>query len=430
MFRKLSDKLNPREESLPSYLIYAQSLSSIAPLGSASAYLTYALYDSYASTFLASIVGSLIYFLWVLIGYRYSKIIGTTGGIYDFAKSAKGQMVGSLAGWFYWISYAIYLPSATTYLVGIVLPSEFQLPIFYLSLIEISIPIALTLLLLTGAKPPLFYTFISTILEITLLIILGIKVLSITGISGSPFQLSVNPTNFISGSLAVGFTLAGGGASFFLGYEAKGRGKTVGKSYAIAYWIAAVAIIFASYFEIAFAGFSNQGVSSLLSITDYPGFYISQKLMGYDFSLIFFILTINSLIGSVTAAYVALSRLTFTMLNRNMILSILVIAVFFLTINLIAGTTGNYFEVYDLTTASSLISLYVSHVIVSAVYPFFAKKNYRSGLLDILLGISASFLMGYGVYSSVNMIGVYTLIAGVIMAIIHQTLLKKMNSKG
>ncbi|TRM95998.1 APC family permease, partial [Sulfolobus sp. B1] len=242
----LSKKLEPKEGSLPRYLIYAQSLASIAPLGSASAYLTYAFYSSYASTFIAGILGSLIYFIWVLIGYRYSKIIATTGGIYDFARSASGEMLGKIAGWLYWISYAIYLPSATTYLVGIVIPSEFSFNIVYLSILEIAIPIILTLLLITGIKPPLFYALITSTLEVILIVVLGIKVLSITGLSVKPLHVSVGLSSLMAGALGVGFTLAGGGASFFLGYEAVGKGRSVGLAYIIAYCVASFAVLFAS----------------------------------------------------------------------------------------------------------------------------------------------------------------------------------------
>ncbi len=123
----LSKRLEPKENTIPPILVYAQSLASIAPLGSASAYLTYALTYSLSSTVIAGILGALIYFLWVLIGYRYSKAIASTGGTYEFARVGGGELIGKVAGWLYWISYMIYLPSATTYLASVVLPSEFRL---------------------------------------------------------------------------------------------------------------------------------------------------------------------------------------------------------------------------------------------------------------------------------------------------------------
>ncbi|QXJ29282.1 hypothetical protein J5U23_02151 [Saccharolobus shibatae B12] len=424
----LSKKLEPKENTIPPILVYAQSLASIAPLGSASAYLTYALSYSLSSTVIAGILGSLIYFLWVLIGYRYSKVIASTGGTYEFARVGGGELTGRIAGWLYWISYMIYLPSATTYLASVVLPSEFSLTPITIALIEVLIPIILTLFLLAGIKPPLFYALVTSSIEVILILILGIKVLSVTGLSIEPLALKVPISDFFQGAVGVGFTLAGGGASFFLGYEAIGKGKTVGKSYLIAYWIAAIAVLFAAYFEIAAAGYSNVSVTNLLNITNYPGFYIAEKFMGNTFSLVFFIFTANSLIGSVLAAYVALSRLSYSLIRKDMLKSIFVVAIPFTLVNLIASLTGQYLNVYSITTEISLVTLYASHVIVSGVFPSFINKISRLQAWDVLLAIAAVILMGYGVYSYVvpysypsSLIGLASLVSGILLGIISFT---------
>jgi amino acid transporter len=422
----LSKKLQPKENSIPKYLVISQSLSSIAPLGSVSAYLTFALIFSLASTGLASIVGMFIYLLWVIIGYRYSKVIASTGGTYEFARQASGETIGSIAGWLYWISYAIYLPSVTTYLVGIVLPTLLNLPSVYLSIIEAIIPLLLTLLMISGIKPPLFYSLISSTIEVILIVILGIKVLMVKGFSLMPFYVSVPQYDFWSGALAVAFTLAGGGASFFLGYEAKGKGKTVGSSYLIAFMIASIAVIFASYYEIAAAGYSDIGVSNLLNVTEFPGFYISEKFMGSIFASIIFVFTVNSLLGSAIAAYVALSRLTFTLVSKNMLKSILIVFVFFLIFNLFGSITGQLQLIYYFTTQISLITLFVSHSIVSAVYPFFVKKISKISVMDILLALLSSGIMVYGIYSNLIPIQFTSIISiGVILFVIVGVIIYK-----
>ncbi|QGA69140.1 APC family permease [Sulfolobus sp. E11-6] len=421
----LSKKLEPKENTIPPILVYAQSLASIAPLGSASAYLTYALTYSLSSTVIAGILGALIYFLWVLIGYRYSKVIASTGGTYEFARVGGGELIGRIAGWLYWMSYMIYLPSATTYLASVVLPSEFSLTPMIISVIEVLIPIILTLFLLVGVRPPLFYALVTSTIEVILILVLGVKVLSVTGLSIEPLTLKVQVPDFFQGALGVGFTLAGGGASFFLGYEAIGKGRTVGRGYLISYWVAAIAVIFAAYFEIAAAGYSNVGIANLLNVTSYPGFYIASKFMGSTFSLIFFIFTANSLIGSVLAAYVALSRLSYSLIRKDMLKSIFVVAIPFTLVNLVASFTGQYLNVYTITTEISLVTLYASHVLVSGVFPSFINKISRLNVLDVLLAIAAVILMGYGVYSYIlpysypnSLIGIGSLIGGLLIGVI------------
>ncbi|WP_338598554.1 APC family permease [Sulfolobus tengchongensis] len=432
----LSKRLEPKESSISPILIYAQSLSSIAPLGSASAYLTYALTSSLSSTLIAGILGALIYFLWVLIGYRYSKVIASTGGTYEFARAGGGELIGRIAGWLYWISYMIYLPSAITYLSSVVLPSELNLSPMVVASIEILIPILLTLLLLTGIKPPLFYGLATSTIEIILILVLGIKVLSVTGLSLEPLSINVSLSNFFTGALAVGFTLAGGGASFFLGYEAVGKGKTVGKAYLTAYWVASAAVLFAAYFEIAAAGYSNSGVANLLNQTYYPGFFIAQRFMGGLFSFLFFIFTANSLIGSVVAAYVALSRLSYSLLRKDMLKSIFVVAIPFIVINVIASFTGQYLTIYLITTEISLITLYASHALVSLVFPSFTRKLSKFKFYDLLLALASAILMGYGIYNYIipyafptSLIGSLSLVCGLAIGILDWIIQKRRGNK-
>ncbi len=396
----LSKKLEPKEESIPKYLVIAQSLGSIAPLGSVSAYLTFAMTYSLASTGLSAIVGALIYLVWVVIGYRYSRVIASTGGTYDFARQGGGETIGRVAGWLYWISYATYLTSVTTYLVSSVVPTLVNLSQAELSVIEIVLPVVLFLLVTSGVKPPLFYSLVTSSIEILLIVILGIKVFASVGFSSSAFTLSVPSSDFVAGSMAVAFTLAGGGASFFLGYEAKGKGKTVSTSYLIAFTLAAVAVVFASFYEVAFAGFTNGGVQALLSETQFPGYYISERLLGEPFSTIFLAFTINSLLGSAIAAYVALSRLTYTLMGKDMFKSIAIVFLFFFAWNIVGGITGQLLTLYYLTTEISLVTLFSSHLIVSAVYPLFSRRINGTSRVDIALGVIGSAIMAYGIYSN------------------------------
>ncbi|MBW9141894.1 MAG: APC family permease [Candidatus Aramenus sp.] len=396
----LSKKLEPKEDSIPKYLVVAQSLSSIAPLGSVSAYLTFAMTYSLASTGLSAILGSLVYLVWVIIGYRYSKVIASTGGTYEFAKQGGGELVGRIAGWLYWISYATYLSSVTTYLVSSVIPTFVGVSQTELSAIEVILPVLLFLLVISGVKPPLFYSLVTSSVEVLLIIALGVKVFALRGFSYSAFTLTVPTSNFFAGAMAVAFTLAGGGASFFLGYEAKGKGKTVSTSYLLAFSIAAVAVVFASFYEVAFVGYANAGVISLLNETQFPGYYISEQVLGFPFSAVFLAFTVNSLIGSAVAAYVALSRLTYTLVSRDMFRSVVIVFLFFFAWNLVGGITGQLLPLYYLTTEISLVTLFVSHLIVSAVYPLFSRRIKGISVVDVALATLGSATMAYGVYSN------------------------------
>jgi amino acid transporter len=87
----------------PGYLVFAQSLSSIAPLSSTAALLTVAMEQALASTPIAVALGVALYGLWVAIGYGYSSVIASYGGTYDFARASAGEGVARAIGWTYWL---------------------------------------------------------------------------------------------------------------------------------------------------------------------------------------------------------------------------------------------------------------------------------------------------------------------------------------
>ncbi|MEM3487720.1 MAG: hypothetical protein QW191_05590, partial [Conexivisphaerales archaeon] len=418
-------RLELKESSLKPYLVVSQAISSIAPLGSVSAYLTFAMTYSLVSTTLAGILGVFIYFIWVIIGYRFSKYIASAGGIYDFARSGGGETVGKMAGWLYWISYAVYLPSSTAYITGIVLTSFFKLSPLIDDLLEFGLAFMLIAFMLSGLRVPFYYALISSTIEGLLITGLGLKVLSVTGLSIAPLALKVPVGSFFSGALGVGFVMVGGGVTFFLGYEAQGRGRTVGRSYVTAYILASALVLFASYFEIAGAGYTNSGVSHMLSVTEYPGFYLASMYLGQGFALVILIFTISSLIGSALAAYVALARLTHVMMHKNMLISIISVGAFFILLNAVGIAFGNLTWLYLISTEASLVTLYASHAITAFIFPLFTKKINAKKFYDIILAATSVVLMVYGLYSNIipyqyplSTVGLISIASGILIGII------------
>ncbi|MDG6928398.1 MAG: APC family permease [Nitrososphaerota archaeon] len=418
-------KLELKESSLKPYLVVAQAISSIAPLGSVSAYLTFAMTYSLVSTTLAGILGVIIYFMWVLIGYRYSKYIASAGGIYDFARSGGGETVGRISGWLYWISYAVYLPSSTAYITGIVLTSFFKLSPMVDDLIEFGLAFLLIGFMISGLKVPFYYALVSSTIEGILIAVLGLKVLSVTGLSMAPLAFKVPVGSFFGGALGVGFVMVGGGVTFFLGYEAEGKGRTVGRSYILAYIVASALVLFASYFEIAGAGYTSSGVNHMLSVIQYPGFYLASMYLGNGFALAILVFTVSSLIGSAMAAYVALARLTHVMLHKSMLISIVSVGAFFMVINLAGIAFGNLTLLYLLSTEASLVTLYASHAITAFVFPLFTKKINARKFYDLILAAASVILMVYGLYSNIipyefplSTVGLISIAVGMLIGII------------
>ena len=375
-----------RENSLSTPLLFSQSLSSIAPLGSVAAYLTFALAQAGQLTPLAAVIGVLLYGAWVVIAYQYSKEVESAGGTYQFARESLPRILASVTGWLYWGSYMLFIISTSSYLLGIVIPMT-PLPPSLLPPLQLGLPLMILGVMLTGVRPPLYYTLVTSVLEILMIFALGVLVLTRTGLPS--ISLGISPLELASGSLAVSYTVAGGGASFFLGKEAVRGRRAVSRAYLSAFTLAAVSVVFAATYEVA-AGGENLGY---LIDSGFPGLAIAQEYAGPGFERLMLILTVSSLIGSIIAAYSALSRLTTALVRTDLARSVLLIALIYLGLSSIGLATNNFFGVYEDMTAGSLFSLFLSHTLLSAGFPFFLKRRKALKLWKVILSSLSVFVM-------------------------------------
>ncbi|WPX06795.1 APC family permease [Metallosphaera sedula DSM 5348] len=409
----LSKRLKIRESSLPAYLVFSQSLAAIAPLSSTAAYLTATLLLAGTSSGIASILGVLMYSLWVYVGYQLSRFFPSEGGTYTFSRHMYPERVATILGWMYWGSYMFYLISTSTYATGVLLPL-LGAPISIDRLMEVVLPSAIVLLMITGIRPPLYYSLVTSLVEIAVIVVLGITVIAHRGLSLVPLTPSAGLSQVLSGAMATSFSIAGGGAAFFLGKEARGKGKTVSKSYLLAFLLASGAIVFSSIYLVT-AGGSTQGVENLAN-TGFPGLTVANQYMGESFASAMLLLTVNSLIGSLIAAYVALSRLTFSLLRTDLPKSTLIVGSLFLGINGVIAGLGNLVQWYQYFFLGSLTALFITHASLSLGLPKIRNKLALS-LLKSFPGILSALLMMVGLYSIYLEVG-EELVVGILACIV------------
>ncbi|QKR00451.1 APC family permease [Metallosphaera tengchongensis] len=392
----LSQRLRIRESQLPFYLVFSQSMASIAPLSSVSAYLTVTLLTAGTSSGLATILGVLMYSTWAYIGYRFSKLYPSEGGTYTFARNIFGPRLSSAVGWIYWGSYVFYMVSTLTYLAGFLL-QFYNTPPVVSKVLEVAVPSLIILIMIAGVRPPLFYGLITSVLEMLFIVVLGLQVIRLDGINlvvppkGSVYQL-------LTGSIVASFTVAGGGASFFLGKEAKGKGRAVGMAYIMAFISASIIMIFSAFFLVSASKNVVGGLTNLVN-TGFPGLIVAKLYLGEPFATIMFLLTVNSLIGSLIAAYVSVSRLTLSLNGISLSRSVFAVGAVFFTSAVTIALSDQFSMAYEYFLIFSLFSLFISHTLLSIGY---SKLSLRNGyhIKDFLLGlVSASVMIG-GLYST------------------------------
>nr|WP_054836805.1 hypothetical protein [Metallosphaera hakonensis] len=96
------------------------------------------------------------------------------------------ERIASAVGWVYWGSYMFYMISTSTYASSVLLPL-FGVSGLYARLAEIILPSLIILMMISGIRPPLYYSLVTSMIEIIIIYVLGISVLRETGVSLSPF---------------------------------------------------------------------------------------------------------------------------------------------------------------------------------------------------------------------------------------------------
>jgi len=390
---------NFKKSSVPGYLVFAQSLSSIAPLSSTAALLTVAMEQALASTPIAVALGVALYGLWVAIGYGYSSVIASYGGTYDFARASAGEGVARAIGWTYWLGYSSYISAISLYLGGVLLPSLVRAPSWAYYLASFALPATAAGLTITGAEAPLAVTLATSLGEVAVIAALGLVTLAKTGLR--PLTLSVPLPELAAGALTSAFTVAGGGASFFMGYEARRGAKDVSTSFLAAFLVGSAAIFFASYYEVAAAGFTNAGVESVLRATQYPGLWVAERFAGPALTYIYIALTLSSVAGTIVAAFMAVQRLTYALNGGSLDRSSLTVLAFVTALN-VTGVLIGPSSAYVYVVLVSLTALFTSHAALSALYASFSRRVLRSvGLTRPLLAAGGVVLMALGLYYEV-----------------------------
>ncbi len=396
MSRRLPKGL--RERYLPWYMIFANSLATIAPLSSTAALLTYSMAQALASAPLAMAVGAMVYAPWVFIGYSYSKVIASYGGTYDFALASGGRRAAGAVGLLYLTAYLAYVPAVMSYGFEAVAPLALGPRALPLTAVAILVAAFVAALAVSGTSKPLGFTLVTSALEVGLIVALGLVVIARNGLR--PVQLSVPVYRLASGALVAAYAVAGGGASFFLGSEARGGGKDVSSAFMAAYVTASIALSFAAYYEVLAAGGTNSSVASLLAKTQYPGLYVAETYGGQALGVLYVILTVLSILGSSVAALLAAERLATAMWDLNLKLSGAIVSLVALVPFLAGVFIGLGWQVYALTLMISLSALFISHAALSAL--FVSPRGPGSLRVPaIALAVVSATVMAYGLYSQV-----------------------------
>jgi amino acid transporter len=333
---------------------------------------------------LVTLLGALLYAAPLLVWVRFSRDVVSPAGLAGFVEAAAGRRLALAQAAVWAFSYFLYLPYTVTDIVYEMLAVVFPGIEPWRPLLEVTIPIAIVALLLLGTLPALRVLAASAVLQLGILVVLGATVIHHVGAPATSFT---HAHGLRTGTANVALLFVCGSLPLFLGAEVEGRSRTIRRVLPIAGIVAAAYVLFAVF---AFAS-----VDPALRTQELPGYAIAGAYSGRTLAIVVGVGAAVSVAGLVVAEYLALSRLLFAFTGVPIRRLVGWIAVPFVALDALSLIDPEWFDEHVLRP--SLIALYLSQLIVFAVYPLYRRRP-----VDVALAAIAFALMAWGLWRGIT----------------------------
>jgi amino acid transporter len=360
------------------------------PLALAALYVPGLVDDVFGSAGLVTVIAPLVFAFPLLIWLRYAREISSSGGLFSFVEAAAGRRVALMQAVIWTVSYLLYLVYTTVYVVYDVLPSVLPGVRPYRSTLEVAIPIALAILVVVGRSPAIVALCVLAVGQVALVVLLAVVAISHAHPMSS-FTTTSDAGGITSASGNVALLFVCGSLPFFFGGEVARPLRIVRRGVVLAYLLVAVAVIAAVFPLAANPAFTH---------ADIPGVSIVSVYVGHAAGVAVGIGVAASIIGVMLVEYLALTRLMHAVRGTSIMKASRLVA-----IPLVIGgplSLINPDRFYADLLKPSLVALWLSQIIVAAVFPLFLRARKTLRPRGIILALGATALMVFGLYSTLH----------------------------
>jgi amino acid transporter len=347
-------------KSLPAALFTGFALSAIGgPLALAAVYLPDAVGGpAIASMGVTVLAGALLFSAPLLIWWRFSAEIASSGGLFAFVERAAGRRIALVQGAIWTVSYFLYLPFTVTYLVYEQLPESFPAITRHQTAYELGIPVAISAVMVLRERLAFVLVALVAVVQVPLTAVLAWVLWAHLGADASAFRVH-DPSSAArgAGNVALLFTCAG--LPLFLGAEVAGGGRQVRRT------IVWAVVVVAGLLLLVAVPMAALGGSSLAAL-EVPGYTLVKVYEGDALATAIAAGAAASVMAVIVAEYVALTRLMHAMLGVSVAGAARAIAVLFVAGDAISLIDPGKSYSYALTP--SLVALYLSQAMVYLAY--------------------------------------------------------------
>jgi amino acid transporter len=380
--------------SLPRPLFAGAAIASIGgPLALVAFYLPGAAGGAIGASGLTAAIAIVVFLAPLAVWLGYSERVASAGGLAAFVEAAAGPVAARVQALVWTVSYFLYLPYTVTFIVYDVLPEIFPGIVPYRASLELAIPAGIAVLVLA----PRFVAFsalaLAAVAQLVLAVVLGAVMLSHAGAHAATFTSTAGTRTMAKGGAGVSLLFVCASLPLFFAGEVREGARSVRRGLVLAYACAAAVMLLVAV--------PLASVPRAIRGADLPGLAIAQAYSGRGLAIAIGLGGAVSVAGLIVLEFLALGRLLHWLFRMPVRLASAGVAVPFVAADAISLVNPGRF--YDDLLRPSLIALWISQIIVFAVYPLF-RLRLRPHLVApaTALAAVACALSGWGLYLAVS----------------------------
>ena len=372
-----------------SWAFFAFALASFGgPLALAALIAPGAVEDASASAGLATIAAAVVFVVPLAIWLRYSRHVNSSGGLFAFVEVAAGRPVALVQATIWTVSYLLYVVYTTVQVVYDVLPVAIPSERGWQTPLALAIPVALVGVMAAGRGAALIALGAVALGQVALTGVLDGVTLAHVSTPVSSFGAGAPTGSLARASAQTSLLYVCGSLPLFLGGELARPVVAVRRGLLGAFAVTTVLVV---------AAVAPLAAAPGVMRTEIPGVSIAQQFAGHNLAVAIGVGVAASVVGVMLAEYFALTRLLHAVGSWPLRRCVLAVGAVLLLAAPLTLIDPHGF--YDSLLKPSLAALWVSQLIVFAVYPRFARRHRYAMAPAWALSVVASAFALYGLWS-------------------------------
>jgi hypothetical protein len=364
------------------------------PLALAALAAPAAVSDASASAGLATVAAAVVFVAPLLIWLRYSREVASSGGLFAFVEAAAGRRVALVQAALWIVSYVLYVIYTTVQIVYDLLPAVVPGVRRYETLLALAIPVALVGVMIAGRGVTLAVLALMAVGQVALAGVLDGVTLANLATPVSSFVPSAPVAPLAKATAQTSLLYVCGSLPLFLGGELRTPVRTIRRGLIGAYAVTVLVVV---------AAVAPLAAAPGLTGTDVPGVSVVAQFAGHGLAEAVGVGVAVSIAGVMLCEYLALTRLLHAVSSwRISAITVALGAAFVAAAPLVLIDPQG---VYTTLARPSLVALWLSQLVVFAVYPRFARGTGRRLLPAWTLSLIAGGLAIYGLWTALTLAG-------------------------